>query len=317
MDALWEQGKVPAWVDIGVVDQVGGFTVLQVHACHERIEDPTGLYYSETEHPPFGVKGPELPPDHQRGEPFSLHWSFRLDRIEDLPRIAAHAEHVRSLDVDDPAFDDEGLSALPQLPALRRLCLRDAAVSGPGLVHIDRYPHLETLLVDGRPGPLDLSVLPLLPALRYLGLRRRAQPRGLSRLLHATPGLESLHLGCDGSLDLDEPIPSLPGLTQLSLESTSLTRVPGLSGATLEQAGLCVETITDADVVTLLGGQSRLQRLRIISHAVTDALFEHLPRWPGLSRLRIHGDGNVSEAGVEHARQQHPGLDVRVQVAPR
>jgi hypothetical protein len=73
---LWRGGKIPEWIDVSVLREVGPETVLRLICCGRFTSDEHLLYYKDA-YPPFGIKSPDLPPRwtlSNNHDKFDLHW---------------------------------------------------------------------------------------------------------------------------------------------------------------------------------------------------------------------------------------------------
>lgn len=76
VEYLWRDGRVPEWIDISVVGVSETAGVLMMLRCCGRFTDHGDLlYYRDSQHPPFGIKSPNLPPEWKDGdEKFDVNW---------------------------------------------------------------------------------------------------------------------------------------------------------------------------------------------------------------------------------------------------
>lgn len=72
VDLLNRNEKVPVWIDISVESVVGDITVLRLLCSGRFSGNPQEYYYDKNGSGPFGIKSPNLPPDHKDGRRFNL-----------------------------------------------------------------------------------------------------------------------------------------------------------------------------------------------------------------------------------------------------
>jgi hypothetical protein len=61
VSVLWRDGLVPQWIDISVWDADERATYFELICAGRFMAETHRLYYSWTDVPPFGVKGPVYP----------------------------------------------------------------------------------------------------------------------------------------------------------------------------------------------------------------------------------------------------------------
>lgn len=308
VDLLWRDGLVPQWIDVAVVSEMDDRTVLDVTACGRFIADERSLYYTWTDVPPFGVKGPTLPIDYVEGQPFSIHARVSAWFVDEPRRAGEKRSEVWSLELHGSAFDDEVLGALPTFPTLEILELGGVALGGPALAALSRLPRLRHLRAQLRGMPeLDLAGLPSLPTLRtlsLLGLPGRV--RSLARLSVAAPHLEDLTLGGAVELEVDGVV-SFETLEHLTL---AFPRIPRWTCAPKSLRSLSMETpgATDADVAAVLSAcPDTLESVQLRAPHVTEALLAEMEWMPRLRRLDVVGTRIPVEA-LERFAARRPGL---------
>ena len=93
---LWRYGRVPEWINLGVVGRTETATVVEVVCCGRYTDDDAQLYPAREGAPPFHVVGPSLPPFHSGGR-LSLHVHTECWDRSDVADMSA------GLDIDAPA----------------------------------------------------------------------------------------------------------------------------------------------------------------------------------------------------------------------
>lgn len=74
---LCQDGRVPVWIDLTVVEAAAEFTTIELMCCGRYSDQEEHLYYTPWGRGPFGVKGPAVPPGWQFTDPiqkFDLRW---------------------------------------------------------------------------------------------------------------------------------------------------------------------------------------------------------------------------------------------------
>jgi hypothetical protein len=61
VELLWNDGLIPRWIDISVVEADAGSTYFLLLCCGRYTSDEELLYYSKSGQGPFGIKSPPLP----------------------------------------------------------------------------------------------------------------------------------------------------------------------------------------------------------------------------------------------------------------
>lgn len=292
---LWREGYVPEWIDVRVVGETGDATVVEVTACG-RFNNTERLYYSWTDVPPFGVKGPFLPVDWAEGQRFSIYERAECWGLEDLSRARANAPVVWSLTLHGRAFHDDALRSL-SFPRLQILELRDTAVRGSGLAGLAGLPNLRHLRLHSEsPAPLDVGALPVLPNLESCSLRGPERLVNVRKLPEALPRMKELLLSSTRTLEIDDDLRDLP-IEGLGVECP---RVPKLSvlPRSLRALTLHCQRATDDDVRALLERcPATLEGLNLRGTSVSDAIIDDLERLPHLTFLDVVGT-RVSEAAL-------------------
>lgn len=285
---LWREGRVPEWINLTVIGERDGSTLIEVLACGRFSARAELLYHAEEGYSPFHVLSPALPFGHVQGDRFSV-----FDRCEcwtraELEHVARHAERVGMLRLVGPAFTDEALAGLPAFPRLDFLEVMHAPLTGPGLAGLAGAPVLQGLriLAEGTER-LDLAALPSLPALSRLQLEGLpAQVTGVGRLA-ALERLAELRLVSSQQLAVDEPLPVLPRLRRFLVRASALAAELLPRAHELELLAVHVAAAGDAEVLRMMDGHAWLEELRLGGTAVTDALLAELGRWPRLRLLEV------------------------------
>ncbi len=80
----WRDGKVPEWINIAVEAEDRNHSIVALKCCGRFTAQEDLLYYRlPGELPPFGIKGPTIPPawtDAETSGKFDLYWSKRRRR---------------------------------------------------------------------------------------------------------------------------------------------------------------------------------------------------------------------------------------------
>ncbi len=318
IDVLWRDGWVPQWIDVAVIAETGSATVLDVSACGRFIDDEQRLYYTWTDVPPFGVKGPSLPVDYHEGDRFSLYERAICWSSDDLVRVGRRATKVKFLELEGRAFDDAALAALPTFPHLQVLELRDCRVEGRGLSALERLPRLRCARAQfDRLDALSFTDLPLLASLASLSLRSLpAMLIGVSRLSRATPNVRDLTLGSGSQTVADERI----FFSQLDSLTLDFPKVPSWVDMPrwMRSLSLHAHSANDHDVLRAVSAcPASLDSIALRGTPVSDAIFEVLARFPQLKYVDAV-DTRVTETALEEFAKQRPGLKFfpRVKSAP-
>jgi hypothetical protein len=71
VDLLWQDGKVPVWIDMTITEATAGQTIMDLY-CSRRLRDDKDLMHGPVA-PPFHIQV-TLPPDYQKGVLFDVNW---------------------------------------------------------------------------------------------------------------------------------------------------------------------------------------------------------------------------------------------------
>lgn len=86
MAFLWQEGKIPEWINLTVDSADEACTYIEVKCCGRFTDQDHQLYYQTSDTSPIQVCGPSLPPGWQAENPewqtgnyhkFDLHWLHR------------------------------------------------------------------------------------------------------------------------------------------------------------------------------------------------------------------------------------------------
>ena len=190
--------------------------------------------------------------------------------------------------IDDPRVTDEGVRFLASnLPGLKHLIVSRSSVTDAGLAHLQGFPALEGLQIQGQ--------------------GRMITDAGMARLW-GLAHLEVLNLSDSGVTD--EGIAQLQGLKKLRWLNLSGTAVSdsGLRRLreiqSLRWLNLSGTHITDAGLLALTGLVD-LEQLFLDETDVTDAGLKHLCGMKSL-KVIVVGGANVSAEGVDELRTALP-----------
>jgi hypothetical protein len=187
VELLWREGAVPEWINLTVVQEADQHTLIEMDCCGRFTANEQLLYHARQGYPPFHVLGPPIPPSHDLAskERYSLNWLSKPRDRRALSRLRERAEHVQSLILSGPDFDDESLEELARasLHRLRALRLEGTRVRGSGLRHLVRSPLRFITWEAGLDLPLALQFLEPFSLLESLHFESRASTlEGLSTL---------------------------------------------------------------------------------------------------------------------------------------
>lgn len=151
---LWRDGRVPEWVNVAVVDETGMATVIEIVCCGRFTDDEDRLYNAAEGVPPFHVLGPMLPASHD-GTPFGIHHRVECWDRSDADRLTGVAAAVCSLTLTTDEFDNDALSALPDLPNVEIFEHRACTLGADAMAAFFRCPRLRVLrLLLTKPEPV-------------------------------------------------------------------------------------------------------------------------------------------------------------------
>lgn len=302
---LWRDGHVPEWVNIAAVSETGAATVVEVVCCGRFTNDDSLLYHTEEGAPPFHVLGPALPPKHD-GTPFSIHTRTECWHRSDLEAMATASDAVWSFALMTEEFDDQRLSALPDLPRVEIFEHWACTIAAEAMSAFARFPALRILRLHlaepsdfhvgaggGQLGALtDLTITDLPP-----------RPWGQEMLTEVAPRLTSVHLGARETLWLDAAFPS-------SVQGVSLTAA-NVAGSTqlpeeLDSLSVHLTAAADEDVITLLDGVTSIRSLNLRGTPVSDAIIPVLGRYD-LDHLDLVNT-KVTAAALAKLRTDRPAI---------
>ncbi|HET9623652.1 MAG TPA: hypothetical protein VFP84_19905 [Kofleriaceae bacterium] len=323
-EVLWRAGRVPAWIDLEVIDETGAATLIEVKCSGRFLADEAALHHGDTGHPPFRVRPPFPPHDAVAGARFTIHQRGEHWTWAELARLPHHAGQLGFLRLLGHELDDRALHALPVLPRLSFLELWYSALRGPGLAALARQPALRSLRLDLDPeldpdldpdlGAFSLADVPPLPQITSFELNAvPSHDWGMDQLARVFPALDSLILRAPDELRLSAAIPA--SVSSLFLHAAHLTGALHLP-AELATLSLAIAGATPDQLDTWLAGVRQLDALLLRGTAITDAFAEALPDRFGLSRLHL-ADTPVSPAALARIAARHPALRVRTRVLPR
>jgi F-box/leucine-rich repeat protein 14 len=221
----------------------------------------------------------------------------------------ASARKLEGLDLimTKPGPDDDALTALSRLTALKRLRLNDAGYTEEGVIALGKLAQLELLALGGS-GVTDsaLEHIAKCPRLRQLTISRSPISSTALASLGALKSLEVLdlvgnqHLTVGGLAKLN----SLTNLRFLYVRGAGIAE----DGARLDLGGL--RSLTDlmlqfsakrlrAEHLACLKSLKNLRSLQLVATTVNDEALGHLRGLTNLYRLRIGGP-EVTDAGLAH-----------------
>lgn len=302
---LWRDGHVPEWVNVGVVSETGTETVVEVVCCGRFTSDDSRLYHSEEGWPPFHVLGPALPPRHD-GTPFSIHTRAECWSRFELEHLATASDKVWSFTLMTDEFDDDLLSALPDLPSVEIIEHRVCTLGAEAMSAFLRFPELRVLRLHlGEPSGFHAAAgggrLDALTALTITGLPSR--PWGQEMLPEVAPHLTSVNLAAEETLWSDAAFPS--SVRDVSLTAAKVvgpTRLP----ETLDRLSIHLTAATDEDVAALLDGVTHIKSLSLRGTPVSDAIVPVLSRYD-LDHLDLV-DTELTDTALSGIRAERPGI---------
>lgn len=307
---LWRDGYVPEWIDVMVAGVTGTTTLVDLTCCGRFNAREEQLYYTQTDVPPFGVKGPFLPPGWVEGEKFSIHQRTSCWSLAELAVATEHASKVWSLELHGPAFDDDALVHHLDFPNLELLEIDDTALTGKSLAALAKLPALRRLQIGFAEMPsVSFASLPTIATLRSLVLRN--VPRlvtGAAHIPKAFPRVRELELASPHPVESDGP---LVAQTVQELRLT-LPRIPaGLAlPPILRSLSLATWEAVESDVVAFLRScPAALESLTLRRTPVGDAVFDVLDRFEALGHLDVV-DTRVTQAMVDRFAKRRPDTKV-------
>lgn len=290
VELLWRDGRVPQWIDVTVVSALGHVTLIELLACGRFIADVERLYYTHTDSPPFGVKGPSLPFDYVEGRRFSLFHSQECWRLDEFARVRAHAASVWSLDLRGPEFDDAALCTRApselEFSNLEILELDGTRIEGAGFSTFANLPRLRVLRIGaGDVERLSFDAMPVKESIRILSLDNLpSHTDGIHRLPGLFSTLEDFSLSSTHPLTCRAPI-AFPRLARLSL---SLPRIPASLEVSPKLRDMTIHcpAASEQEVKALLAQcPSELESVGLRGTPVSDSLLADLERFPALRYL--------------------------------
>ncbi|QKW32842.1 hypothetical protein HUT06_01320 [Actinomadura sp. NAK00032] len=306
--ALWRDGHVPEWINIAAISETGTETVIELICCGRFTSDDSHLYHPEEGWPPFHVLSPAQPPQYD-GTPFSIHTRAECWNRSDLEQLATACGKVWSFTLMTDEFDDDLLSALPDLPGVEILEHRVCTLGAEAMSAFSRFPELRVLRLHlsapsepsafhtgaggGRLNALtDLTITGLPPC-----------PWGQEMLDEVAPRLTNVDLGATETLWLDAAFPS-------SVSSVSLTAAdvagPARLPEELDRLSIHLTAATDEDVATLLDGVTRIRSLSLRGTPVSDAILPVIEPYD-LDYLDLVGT-EVTDTALSRIRADRPGI---------
>jgi hypothetical protein len=317
IDLLWRDGHVPEWIDVMVVAEMGDATILDVNACGRFNKDDKALYYTSTDVPPFGPKGPWLPAHWVEGQRFTIYERPSCWTVAHLDRVRKSASKVRRLKLHGAAFTDDVLTTGSGLrfPNVVALDLDGVAISGRGLAGLanDALPQLAYLRIYARNvSSLSFAELPVLREVEELTLEHLPRDlKAVSRLNEALANVMKLTLDSDeDSIQADAEL-AFRYLTELTLRGrmigSSWLSIPRLLGS----MNVYAAKATDDDVLQLLARCPKgLESLSLRGTPVTERILDAVgERFPTLKDLDVV-DTRISEEAVHAFAKGRSGLRV-------
>ncbi|GAA1783801.1 hypothetical protein [Actinomadura chokoriensis] len=307
---LWRDGHVPEWVNVAAVSETGTATVVEVVCCGRFTNDDSRLYHSQEGAPPFHVLGPPLPPRHD-GTPFSIHTRAECWQRSDLKHLATASSKVWSFTLMTEEFDDQLLSALPDLPCVEVFEHQACTIEAEAMSAFLRFPKLRSLRLHLRePSAFHVGAdggkLDALADLTITNLPPR--PWGQAMLTEVAPHLRNVRLSAKDTLLLDAAFsPSLYGVSLTAANVAGSTSLP----AKLDNLTIRLTAAADEDLITLLDGVTRIRSLSLRGTPVSDAIIPVLERYD-LDHLDLV-DTKVTATALSRFHIDHP----RTRVLPR
>ena len=190
VDALWRDGRIPEWIDLNVIAEDGGNTVIQALSCGRYTSNEELLYHQQEGYPPFHVCSPPLPIGYEDGDRFSVYHNAECWNWDDVCRLPVKGDAPWSLKLFGATFDDDALQRLPAFPSLEILELKHVPLTGTGLASLSKHPRLRVLrmrIADSE--SFGLQHLPKLKPLEVLDLEcLPSATTGFEGLAKTVPG---------------------------------------------------------------------------------------------------------------------------------
>ncbi|MCA9705129.1 MAG: hypothetical protein KDK70_04665 [Myxococcales bacterium] len=239
-------------------------------------------------------------------------FSCTCRRFGDLGlRSLRHSHGIRRLELRETAVTGAGLEVLGELAHLEALVLLDRDLGEEGLGHLASLSKLTLLELSGPIADPSLAGLSALAGLHTLRLSHPELDDRAAPQLQALTQLRWLDLG--GTRISDEGLSALAALTELRTLHLDHTRITnrGLAHLAklhqLEELSLQSTDVVDEGVAHLVELQ-RLHTLRLDRTLVTDAVIDTLVQLRGLRRLNL-AHTVVTAEGVARLRSL-PALEV-------
>ena len=207
--------------------------------------------------------------------------------------MVSAADTIWSFDLHTAAFDDEALSALPEMPHMEIFEHHACTLAGRGLSPFARFPRLRILrlhLNEAIHIGASSDRLDALAELAITGLP--AAPWGQPSLAEIAPSATSVSLGAAGTLWLDGPFSrSVRRLTLTAAEVAGHPRLPEV----LEHLAIHLGRCSDEEVAALLKDVTQVGSLTLRGTPVTDAALPMLEHY-GLHYLDLVDTSVTAEA---------------------
>ena len=201
---------------------------------------------------------------------------------------------------------DETLLALPDLPNLEILELKDGRLRGPGLSALARFPKLRVLRVSAVAPDFDVARGPKLKKLEEITIRGLPnRPSGIEAWANRLPSLQTLSLSAAGDLHLAGVLPKRIGhLTLAGAQIKGEARFP-------KEANRLSLHLSEQPTDTLEGFLAPVrdvENLSLRDTPVEDMLVAKLlSRWKKIRYLDVVGT-TVSESFLRNLALTRPGL---------
>jgi len=300
---LWRDGRVPEWINVGVVDETGTETVVELVCCGRFTDDDRRLYHAGEGAPPFHVVGPALPPRHD-GTPFSIHTRKECWDSTDLVHLAGVSGNVWSFELRTDAFDDNRLHALPDLPHVEIFEHRACTLGHRAMSAFARFPKLRVLRLHLEApsgfhiGAADVR-LDNLTNLTISNLPPR--PWGHDALAEIAPSLTTIGLAANETLWLDGAFgPSVRDISLAAPRIAGPTRLP----PHLDRLSIRLTHGNDQQIAELLDGVTQLRSVSLRGTPVSDAIVSALEPFD-LNHLDLV-DTAITATTLSRFRADHP-----------
>ncbi len=303
---LCRSERVPEWVNVNVVGVTPAVTLIEVLACGRFSANEELLYHRQEGRPPFHVLGPTLPLNWVEGQRFSIYYRSTCASSDELDAMRPYSAKAWSLDLEGSMATDETLLALPDLPNLEILELKDSRLRGPGLSVLARIPKLRILRVGGVAVDLDVASGPRLKQLEEITIEGLpSRPCGIEAWADRLPSLLTLSLKAPGDLHLAGALPKRLGhLTLAGAQIKGEARFPKHT----EWLSLHLPKQPADALEGLLAPVRAVESLSLRDTPVGDAFVAKLlSRWKNIRYLDVVGTA-VSEAFVRNLSLTQPTL---------